>query len=268
MENEHEGEWLWRGTWRPLNGHLSKKAESEAEGPTKISVPLSAAARRISEWWPEKKSGRKYESREFRKAVQHPDIPDAYLVPLTRGKFAIIDAADAEALNARGKSWCIDPHGYARSNVAGSRGKKDILHRWLWKHWGLPKVPMLDHKNRDRLDCRRGNIREATPAQNTWNTGHRKNNTSGFKGVCLDKKTGRWYAQLRVGGKRINLGFWDTPEAAGAAYDRAAEKYFGEFAKPNCGSSRRITVCCPSIHGKNFCQFFGRAKQLKCFLTL
>lgn len=214
---DRRNQWFWRGAWRSNRGH----------GPTDESGPPS----RFGEM-----GGKRPRTRRpwhLCMPVPHLEIPGAWAIPLTRGKLAIIDAVDAPALHAYRKAWHATKEGYARSSTGGPLAPKTLLHHWLWRHWGMPDTKLLDHKNRNTLDYRRENIREATPAQNTWNTGHRKNNTSGFKGVCLDKHTGRWYAQLRIGGRRISLGNWDTAEEAAHAYNEAASERFGEFASLN-----------------------------------
>lgn len=88
---------------------------------------------------------------------------------------------------------------------------------------------MIDHKNRDRTDNRWENLREATRSQN--NANRRASSTHGFKGATFNRRQGRWMAQTKVNGKRVYLGYYDTPEEAHAAYVAAAERYFGEFAR-------------------------------------
>lgn len=64
------------------------------------------------------------------------------------------------------------------------------------------------------------------------NTAHRvslaKNNTSGYRGVSLKRKN-KWIAQIKVDGKHMHLGHWDTPELAAIAYNKAAKKILGKF---------------------------------------
>ena len=44
-------------------------------------------------------------------------------------------------------------------------------------------------------------------------------NTSGFRGVCWDKRVEKWRAYLSIKGKRIHLGYFDTPEEGAIAYN-------------------------------------------------
>lgn len=88
-----------------------------------------------------------------------------------------------------------------------------------------------DHKNRNGLDNRHKNLRRATASQQTMNQGLRKDNTSGFKGVSW--YAGKWISGIRLNGKRIYLGYFSSKIKAGKAYDKAALKYFGEFAVLN-----------------------------------
>ena len=99
---------------------------------------------------------------------------------------------------------------------------------------GIPdETAMGDHINRNRLDNRRSNLRVATDTQNCRNSGIRSHNTTGYKGVAHRKHSTRWWARIVVDGKFIYLGQYDTAEEAALAYNKAAIKYFGEFASPN-----------------------------------
>jgi len=89
----------------------------------------------------------------------------------------------------------------------------------------------VDHRNMDRVDNRRSNLRLATRAENLRNQGLSRNNTSGFKGVS--RLDGKWRAEIRVKWKLIYLGLFDDKVEAARAYDTAAKEHFGEFARLN-----------------------------------
>lgn len=150
-------------------------------------------------------------------------------IPLTRGYVAIVDDADYDAVVAIGP-WVASVQKGARLVYAirSSRGDGPILlHRFL-TGW-----PLTDHINNDGLDNRRSNLRPATHAQNMWNQRPNRNTASGFKGVHQSNRSGRWRARLRKGDADYHLGYYDTAREAALAYDEAARRLFGEFARPN-----------------------------------
>jgi HNH endonuclease/AP2 domain len=102
---------------------------------------------------------------------------------------------------------------------------------WLYMtgHWGRP---MIDHRDGNSTNNRWSNLRRATATQNNANTRRSRRNTSGYKGVGLCRRSGRWRAYIVKKGRMIHLGTFATPEAAHAAYVAAARKLFGKFARP------------------------------------
>lgn len=94
-----------------------------------------------------------------------------------------------------------------------------------------PENISVDHIDGDGLNNRWANLRLATCSQNCGNARLPKNNTSGFKGVSYVKAICRYHAYITVNRRRTNLGFFDTPEEAAAAYKTAAQKHFGEFSR-------------------------------------
>jgi hypothetical protein len=85
-------------------------------------------------------------------------------------------------------------------------------------------------RDRDRMNNRWNNLREATRSQNHMNRGNFPH-SSPYKGVTFDTQTGRWRASICVDGKLVALGRHDSPELAHQFYVEAARKYFGEFAR-------------------------------------
>lgn len=148
---------------------------------------------------------------------------------LTRGYTAIVDDEDYEWLSKW--KWTALPTAHRvyarRAYWDGDKYKTVYLHRQIMNATGKITV---DHINRDGLDCRRANMRLATNSQNCFNTGMRRNNTSGIRGVSWWKAMRAWRADIRIMGRHIHLGKFLTIRAAESAYRAAAEQFQGEFA--------------------------------------
>jgi len=91
----------------------------------------------------------------------------------------------------------------------------------------------VDHQNGNGLDNQRSNLRQSTYAQNAANRAVRRDSKSGFKGVYPTRYGLPWRAQICVTGKKHHLGLFAAPEAAARAYDAAARRLHGEFARLN-----------------------------------
>ena len=110
------------------------------------------------------------------------------------------------------------------------------LHNFIVK---APKGFRVDHRNRNKLDNQRRNLRFATSQQQTRNQSLRKNKkTSKYKGVYLAYakapyvRPNPWFARINIG-TRILGGYFKTQLEAALQYDRWARKYFGKFACTN-----------------------------------
>lgn len=151
-------------------------------------------------------------------------------VPLGRseaGRFTVIDDEDAERVLAH--RWHL-VDGYVGRNVTKD-GKRvlELLHRALLEP--LDPAILVDHANGDPLDNRRTNLRTADRSQNGANS--RPNTGRRYKGVHFFARAHHWQAYIRVRGRRIHLGVFDTDRDAARAYNDAALIHFGEFARLN-----------------------------------
>lgn len=113
--------------------------------------------------------------------------------------------------------------------IASQSTGGDLLHRRLVS---APKGVYVDHINGNGLDNRRCNLRLCSASQSNGNTALRKDNKSGFKGVCWYK--GAWVASISFNKRQIYLGRFSSREGAHSAYREAASRLFKEFA--NFGS--------------------------------
>lgn len=137
------------------------------------------------------------------------------LIRLFNGKNAIVDDSDWERLSK--EKWYQHNCGYAVRKPRG--GPTIYMHREILS---CPDGLVIDHINRDPLDNRRSNLRTVKHYVNLQNRPKQKNNTTGFKGVFLDKRAKhakKWYAIKRVNKKANYLGCYTTAEEASAAYE-------------------------------------------------
>ena len=153
-------------------------------------------------------------------------------IKLTLGQYAIVDPEDYERINKykwnayRGySSYYSKRKIYNRKN--GSE-RTVYMHRWIMN---APKGMVVDHINHNGLDNRKENLRFATNAENSRYARKTKNKfCSDYKGIHYIKKVKRWRARITFEGKTRYVGQYRDEISAAKAYDRAAKKYFGEFA--------------------------------------
>lgn len=112
----------------------------------------------------------------------------------------------------------FDNRGYQGNRVA-----------WLIMTGEWP-VHQIDHRDGDSLNNAWDNLRQATHSQNCANARRRRDNTSGFKGVCA-RPSGKFASRIQHGGRRLNLGLFDTAEDAHAAYVSAMKQLHQSFGR-------------------------------------
>lgn len=157
-------------------------------------------------------------------------------IPLNQGLFALVDDCDFEELMKHKWTAFKQPNGrfYAHRRLSTPKGEKQakiIMHRQILGDTcaGLD----VDHKNGNGLDNRRENIRACTRSQNNMNRRVRSHSGTGVKGVYFNKQRNKYEAYITLDRKRMNLGRFDTIQDATTAYNNAAIKNFGEFARLN-----------------------------------
>ena len=168
-----------------------------------------------------------------RETIAKRGVMTFYINSKTHGKHAVkIDDEDYEKVS--GFAWYIKKDGYrikavvASTYEKGKRGKVR-LHRLI--------VPfaVIDHIDGNPLNNMKSNLRECSLSENQQNRGKQINNSTGYKGVFIMRNKGREYikAAISVKGKQHHLGIFKTKEQAALAYNEAAKKYHGEFARLN-----------------------------------
>lgn len=116
--------------------------------------------------------------------------------------------------------WRLNTYGYARV----TRSRRDLFMHRLLMGFTHGDGRQVDHKNRDRLDNRRSNLREATVSQNAQNRSRVGYGSSAHRGVCWDKNSERWQASAMFNGRNRYLGQFDSEaEAARVAAAARAE---------------------------------------------
>lgn len=149
-------------------------------------------------------------------------------IPLTQGKFAIVDDEDYEWL----MQWKWYAHKNGNNNYMAARRKKYkaiLMHRTIMD---APSDKQVDHFDHNKLNNQRTNLRLCTNSQNCQNRISQRG-SSQYKGVRWNKN--RWMARIGINGKLIYLGLFINEVKAAKAYDKAAKESFGEFAYLNFG---------------------------------
>lgn len=143
-------------------------------------------------------------------------------------EYAILDEEDYERL----VHWCwrkITKGYVTRTKYLGGGKNYELIymHREVM---GAEKGQMIDHKNKNKLDNRKENLRFATQSQNGMNRDTKKNK-NGYRGVKKEAMT--WSANITLNGKLYTKCGFKTVEEAARAYNEMAIHLHGEFAVLN-----------------------------------
>ena len=154
-------------------------------------------------------------------------------IPLTQGKYAIVDPEDFERLNKH-KWFAVKSANTFYVGRTIYAGKKHISIRMHREVIHPPDHLLVDHINHNGLDNRKANLRPATCAQNSYNRKQfRKRKTSKYTGVSWRKQKKKWTVIIRYNCKNKFIGYFKDEIQAAKAYDKAAKEYHGEFASLN-----------------------------------
>ncbi|NQT02028.1 MAG: HNH endonuclease [Planctomycetes bacterium] len=153
---------------------------------------------------------------------------DVRYIPLTQGKFTIVDADDYEHLNKC--KWSCQKIGNTFYAYRNESYKKIAMHHEIMN---APKGMVVDHIDGNGLNNRKSNLRICTQAQNNQNKRPKRNCSSKYKGVSFHKFSKKWEVQIACNKKREHVGRFDDEIEAALAYDRKAGELFGEFAYLN-----------------------------------
>jgi hypothetical protein len=116
------------------------------------------------------------------------------------------------------KTGGIDGHGYIHIGVYGNQYKAHQL-AWLY-HYGEHQKGQIDHINCNRQDNRIENLRDVDATINALNR-------SSAKGVY--KYFNKYRVRIKINGKNLHLGLFDTETQATQVYLNAKKQYLGEF---------------------------------------
>ena len=147
-------------------------------------------------------------------------------IPLTQGKFAIVDAEDFNFLNQW--KWFFSDGGYTHRSQYIRIGKGSYTSKIIRMHRIINNTSdgkITDHINRNKLDNRKSNLRTVNKSLNSLNRAAPKNNKSGKTGVSFENWSCTWRAEIKINGKKIRLGRFEKLVDAIKARELAEKKY-------------------------------------------
>lgn len=127
--------------------------------------------------------------------------------------------------------WRVDSYGYVvtsiKNELTGKYDKIIKLHQLLMP---CSCEYIIDHRNGNKLDNQKHNLRVCYQSDNTKNHDTYKTSTTGISGVTWDKENQNWRVRI---GKNTNIGSFANFDDAVKARKEAEDKYFGEYSYDN-----------------------------------
>jgi hypothetical protein len=171
------------------------------------------------------------------KQLPLPFPPDTVDIPVSKtgnkhaGKVVTVSYVDKDLCD---NNWYIDA-GYAtRRHTVNGKQKQIRMHRVILERMigrDIQTGEFPDHIDGNPLNNSRDNLRLVTRAQNNQNSRMRKDNTSGCKGVNLNKTTNKWQVVIMANKKSHRLGSYDDYDEACRVANEFRERLHGEYAR-------------------------------------
>lgn len=150
-----------------------------------------------------------------------------------------VEIDDEDAARVTGHTWRVcyrrrngkDVLANIRTHIKlnGGTGTTSLyLHRLI-----LPGCEMVDHIDGNVLNNTRANLRPCTASENMRNRKAYRNNKLQLRGVSFNSRINKFQAQIQIHKKHMLIGNFEKKEDAARAYNEAAKKYHGEFARLN-----------------------------------
>lgn len=145
-------------------------------------------------------------------------VPEFRVIQLPCGKQARVSPEDFDRVSML--SWSDNGLGYARARLrrdVGGDGRIVFLHHCII---GVPpKGMVIDHIDNDPLNNTRENLQLASQSRNAMRSPKKRGGVTSFQSNGRE----RWRARMRVDGRMVSLGCYDTREEAQHVIDHARE---------------------------------------------